>query len=73
MKRVIKMASMLITSPSFAALAMTGLAILLIAVMWIRKVSLATIGAATLFAILIGVHGLLHLGVEWVYDYNPLA
>jgi hypothetical protein len=50
MKRVIKMGSMLITSPSFAALAATGLAILLI-----------------------GVHGLLHLGVERVYGYNPLA
>ncbi len=67
------MGSMLITSPSFAALAATGLAILLIAVMWIRKASLATIGVTTLFAILIGVHGLLHLGVEQVYGYNPLA
>lgn len=66
------MASMLITSPSFAALAATGLAILLIAVMWMHGMSLAKIGAVTLFAILIGVHGLLHLGVERVYDYNPL-
>ncbi len=33
-------------------------------------VQIATL--ATLLGILVGIHGVLHLGLEWKYDYNPL-
>jgi len=26
-----------------------------------------------LFSVAIGVHGILHLGLEYVYNFNPLA
>ena len=65
--------------PSFYALAVTGFLLLIIFITIIKNIntikqqtttSLITILA--LITIAIGVHGLLHLGLEYVYNYNPI-
>ena len=67
---------MLLTVPSFWSLVLTGMAILYI----IIELSFKSIYGGktkhivmvTLIGLLIGVHGLLHLGMETVYGYNPM-
>ena len=65
--------------PSFYALAVTGFLLLIIFITIIKnintikqqtKTSLITILA--LITIALGIHGLLHLGLEYVYNYNPI-
>ena len=70
----------LLSVPSGFALAITGLSVgivLIYVVMHykelrqLRPVQLIQLGV--LIAILVGVHGLLHLGMEKTYGYNPLG
>lgn len=65
--------------PSFYALAVTGFLLLIIFITIIKNIntikqqtttSLITILA--LITIALGIHGLLHLGLEYVYNYNPI-
>lgn len=68
---------MLLTVPSFWSLVLTGMAILYI-IIEISYKSLcggktSNIIMVTLIGLLIGVHGLLHLGMETVYGYNPMS
>lgn len=70
---------MLFTKPSFYALALTGFfylfIILTVCKNWNQIKNLSgykMVKLLSLVGILIGVHGLLHLGLENVYNYNPL-
>jgi hypothetical protein len=67
------------TKPSYYALVLNGLVILIILILTIKnykkiqtediyKIILLLI----LFNILIGVHGLLHVSLERTYNYNPI-
>lgn len=65
--------------PSFYALAFTGFLLLIIFITIVKNftqiknqtpTSLITLLA--LITIALGIHGLLHLGLEYVYNYNPL-
>jgi len=65
------------SAPSFFATALTGIFIggiaLYLYVKGFRSMTTVQIATlATLLGILIGIHGILHLGLEWKYDYNPL-
>lgn len=69
----------MIAAPSFYALGITGLILLFVFIYSIRFYSQISQGPVYLFlivmiliGILIGVHGLLHLGLESVYQFNPL-
>lgn len=68
---------MLPNTPSFYALVVTGIligAILLYVYKGLRTFSVyQTATFATLLGILVGVHGILHLGLEQVYNFNPLS
>jgi len=64
---------------SFYALAFTGFLLLIIFITIVKNftqiknqtpTSLITLLA--LITIALGIHGLLHLGLEYVYNYNPL-
>jgi hypothetical protein len=65
-------------APSLYALVLTGISICAILLYLYTKgfgsmkpYQIATL--ATLLGILVGIHGLLHLGVEWIYGYNSLS
>ena len=70
---------MLLTTPSYYSLMFTGLFSLLIIIIAARnfkrlnnlkpEMRIKLIG---IIGILIGLHGLLHLGFETIYNYNPL-
>lgn len=64
------------TIPSVYAHVLNGLLILLAVILLKKHHRLLrpyeTIVVALLFSIGIGVHGLSHLGLETVYEYNPL-
>lgn len=73
------MLSSVLTKPSYYALAITGMLSLLVIVIFIRKFpnlktqsSEKIIIPMTLIGILIGIHGLLHLGLEIAYNFNPI-
>ena len=67
------------TKPSFYALVATGLIIItsIVMLIWNRK-SIMGLGTGTiftvilLFGILVGVHGIQHLGLEQAYKYNDI-
>ena len=70
---------MLLTKPSFYSLAFTGFLILAIFLIIfcnfnrIRHLSPESlIKILSLVGLLIGIHGLQHLGFEVVYKYNPM-
>lgn len=70
---------MLYTKPSFYALAFTGILYLFIMIILVKKWNTLNklepyklITVLSLIGILIGVHGIIHLGLEKVYNYNPL-
>lgn len=70
---------MLLTKPSFYSLAFTGFLILAIFLVIffnfkrIRQLSPeCLIKVLSLVGLLIGVHGLQHLGLEVAYNYNPM-
>jgi len=68
------------TKPSFYSLPITGILLfvsLLLIFQHSSKVgsSMSTyqlVNLLLLFSLAIGVHGLLHLGLEYVYNFNPL-
>jgi hypothetical protein len=70
---------MLTLTPSFLSLAITGLILMFVIIlMIINYKQIAKINTMELVSFLcvlsiaIGSHGLLHLGLEVVYGYNPL-
>lgn len=70
---------MLLTKPSFYSLTFTGFLILLIFVIIIcnikrfKNLSPETlIKLISLVGILVGIHGIQHLGLEVAYNYNPI-
>ena len=70
---------MLLTKPSFYSLVFTGfliLLIMLIAFSNINRLNHLTpeklIKVLSLIGILVGIHGLQHLGLEVAYNYNPI-
>lgn len=65
------------TKPSFWANSLQGLLIfvlLMMMCMWWKdiKSKYERIIILSLLALVIGVHGLLHLGLEKTYDWNPM-
>lgn len=67
------------TKPSYYALALTGLFTLLILVIFIQHYNYVMksnpykiIKLLCHVGILIGIHGLLHLGLEMAYNFNPI-
>ena len=70
---------MILTKPSFYSLVFTGFLILVIFVIIIYNTKRlkhlspeCLIKLISLFGILVGIHGLQHLGLEVVYKYNPM-
>jgi len=73
------METIIFTKPSFYAHAINGftilIAIILIFINFNRLKKMDIYNIITLvisFGILIGIHGLLHLGLETQYNYNPI-
>ena len=65
--------SSVIMKPSFYSLAITGILVLVAAVMLYQQWHMTNrIEGILLLGILIGIHGILHLGYEVVYGYSPL-
>ena len=68
--------SSILTKPSFYALISTGIFILVLLIIYVRNIKKISFDTKliflSLFGILIGIHGLLHLGLEYIYNYNPL-
>ena len=70
----------IISKPSFYSLPITGIllfvSLLLIfqhsSKMGSSMTTYQLVNLLLLFSIAIGVHGLLHLGLEYVYNFNPL-
>ena len=65
-------------APSLYALVLTGISIGAILLYLYTKglqsmTSFQVAALATLLGILAGIHGLLHLGAEVIYGYNPLS
>lgn len=65
--------------PSFYALVSTGFLLLIIFITIIKNFTQTKnqspnnlITLLALITIALGVHGLLHLGLEYVYNYNPI-
>jgi len=70
---------MLLTKPSFYSLVFTGFLILSIFIIIIFNIKrLKNLSPETLIKIIsllgifVGIHGLQHLGLEVVYNYNPM-
>jgi hypothetical protein len=70
---------MLSLTPSFMTLAITGMILMFVIILMIinykQVAKIAPIELASFLCVLsiaIGSHGLLHLGLEVVYGYNPL-
>ena len=73
------MNSSILTKPSFYSLALTGFLSFLIVVIVFKNFSNfkrlpfdRLIKTIAVIGILIGVHGLLHLGFEKIYAFNPM-
>ena len=68
---------MLLTTPSFYGLIFTGIMSLIVILLFIQNYSKikdvqSRMAAISLIGILVGIHSLLHLGMEAVYNYNPI-
>jgi len=70
---------MLLTKPSFYSLVFTGFLILIIMIIVFNNINRLNhltpeklIKILSLIGILVGVHGLQHLGLEVAYNYNPM-
>ena len=73
------METVIFTKPSFYAHAINGLTILIVIILIftnfnrLKKMDIYNIITLFIsFGVLIGIHGLLHLGLETQYNYNPL-
>lgn len=67
----------MLKKPSFWSLVLTGIMILYILIKLIKnkhhdKDDPMFMIRMILLTVVFGIHGLLHLGLEKVYDYNPL-
>ncbi len=69
----------ILTKPSFYALALTGIISFIVILILITNFSSIMklgpnkkIAVLSLVGLTIGVHGIIHLGMETVYKYNPL-
>lgn len=69
----------MLTKPSFFALVLTGIiSFIVILILLTNFSSMMKLGPNKKIAVLslvgltIGIHGLLHLGMESVYNYNPM-
>ena len=69
----------ILLKPSFYATATTGILILILIIIGLRSYNeikmfdtYRLLILISMFAIIISIHGVLHLGLEAVYDYNPL-
>ena len=63
----------IILKPSFYSLFITGIFVLIAAIMMYQNWDMTNrIQVVLLLGILIGIHGLLHLGYEIAYGYSPL-
>ena len=70
---------MLTLTPSFMSLAFTGLILMFVIILTIINYkqiakfnTIELVSFLCVLSIAIGSHGLLHLGLEVVYGYNPL-
>jgi hypothetical protein len=68
-----------LSKPSFYALAITGIISLVLVLLFVNNFKLIKnlpidklILVVSLVGMVIGIHGLLHLGMEAVYNYNPI-
>ena len=68
-----------LSKPSFYALAITGMISLILVLLVVNNFKLIKnlpidklILVISLVGMVIGIHGLLHLGMEAVYNYNPI-
>lgn len=73
------MSHTIFTKPSYYALLITGILCFIVIVMCFNNFSQLknqssekSITIITLIGILIGIHGLLHLGLEAIYNFNPM-
>ena len=69
----------MLTIPSFYSLLLTGVIWFVIVVIFVKNYSFFVksrpdkmIEMISLIGLVIGVHGLLHLGLESVYGFNPM-
>jgi hypothetical protein len=69
----------ILLKPSFYATATTGILILILIILGLKSYNeikmfdtYRLLILISMFAIIISIHGVLHLGLEAVYDYNPL-
>lgn len=72
------MLGQILVAPSFNSLVVTGLAMLLALVVFaknhrsfLQMDHYKQIKLLFMFSIAIGIHGLLHLGLETIYNFNP--
>jgi hypothetical protein len=66
-------------TPSFLAHILNGILLLTAVILGLTNISklkqmqpYAMIKIVLLFSLAVGIHGLSHLGMEYVYNYNPL-
>ena len=69
----------ILTKPSFYSLLLTGIIWFFLVIVFIKNYSFfknsrpdKLIEQVSLIGLVIGVHGLLHLGMESVYGFNPM-
>lgn len=69
----------MLNKPSFYSLLLTGVIWFVLVVIFVRNYSFfkksppdKMIEQVSLIGLVIGVHGLLHLGLESVYGFNPM-
>lgn len=69
----------MLTKPSFYSLLLTGVIWLVLVIIFVKNYSFfknsrhdKLIEIISLIGLVIGVHGLLHLGMESVYGFNPM-
>jgi hypothetical protein len=69
----------MLNKPSFYSLLLTGVIWFVLVVIFVRNYSFfknsrpdKMIEVISLIGLVIGVHGLLHLGLESVYNFNPM-
>ena len=69
----------MLTKPSFYSLVITGIIWFVLVIIFFKNYSFFTksrpdkmIEMISLIGLVIGVHGLLHLGFESVYKFNPM-
>ena len=69
----------ILLKPSFYSTATTGILILILIILGLKSYNeikmfdtYRLLILISIFTIIISIHGILHLGLEALYDYNPL-